>query len=146
MRLPHTVLGVASNATEEEFHSAYRRLMRELHPDKAGNDPRTAARYHEVQQAYMQYRRGLTLLKKSQEPPTPDPDADQAKEAAKRLTEPFLAGVVTIGADYLRKKTGAVANKGAIGGIAAKGAHAVLEEGTARITTFLGEYLRGKRT
>lgn len=45
---PYEVLGVAANASEAELRKAYRRLLRETHPD-TGGDP---ARFHAVQRAW----------------------------------------------------------------------------------------------
>ena len=45
---PYEVLGVAANASQAELRRAYRRLLREAHPD-TGGDP---ARFHAVQDAW----------------------------------------------------------------------------------------------
>jgi hypothetical protein len=45
---PYEVLGVSSNASQDELRRAYRRLMRETHPDTGGN----AARFTAVQVAW----------------------------------------------------------------------------------------------
>lgn len=47
-RTPYEVLGVAPDATAEELKRAYRRALREAHPDAGGD----AARFHAVQRAW----------------------------------------------------------------------------------------------
>ncbi|HEY8281894.1 MAG TPA: DnaJ domain-containing protein, partial [Leifsonia sp.] len=45
---PYEVLGVSPSVTHEELRRAYRRLLRETHPDTGG----TAARFQAVQAAW----------------------------------------------------------------------------------------------
>lgn len=45
-------LGVASDATEKEIKSAYRKLASELHPDKNPDNPAAAERFKAVSEAY----------------------------------------------------------------------------------------------
>ncbi|MCI2959393.1 J domain-containing protein [Agromyces atrinae] len=45
---PYEVLGVSSSATDDELKRAYRRMLRETHPDAGGD----AARFHAVQVAW----------------------------------------------------------------------------------------------
>ena len=47
----YEVLGLKSSATADEIRAAYRKLVRELHPD-VNKAPDAAARFNEVQQAY----------------------------------------------------------------------------------------------
>ncbi len=47
----HDVLGVATTATPEEIRSAYRRLVRQLHPD-VNPDPEVAERFKAITRAY----------------------------------------------------------------------------------------------
>lgn len=46
------VLGVASNATEDEIKKAYRRLAKRYHPDANQNDPKATDRFKEISEAY----------------------------------------------------------------------------------------------
>ena len=48
----YEVLGISRGATADEIKKAYRRLARELHPDKNPDDPAAEARFKEVAQAY----------------------------------------------------------------------------------------------
>lgn len=47
-RTPYEVLGVSASASQDDLRRAYRRMLRETHPDTGG----TAARFHEVQLAW----------------------------------------------------------------------------------------------
>ena len=49
---PYTILGVARAASEKDVKSAYRKLAKELHPDKNKDNPRATERFSEVTQAY----------------------------------------------------------------------------------------------
>jgi molecular chaperone DnaJ len=48
---PYGLLGVATNATDDEIKRAYRKLARELHPD-TNPDPAAEARFKEITGAY----------------------------------------------------------------------------------------------
>jgi len=49
---PYTTLGVARSATEKDIKSAYRKLAKELHPDRNKDNPKAAERFSVVTGAY----------------------------------------------------------------------------------------------
>jgi DnaJ-class molecular chaperone len=49
---PYIQLGVARGASEKEIKSAYRKLAKELHPDKNKDNPKATERFSEVARAY----------------------------------------------------------------------------------------------
>ena len=49
---PYSILGVARSASEKDVKSAYRKLAKELHPDRNKDNPNAAERFSEVTRAY----------------------------------------------------------------------------------------------
>src|SRR5690349_22134455 len=49
---PYSVLGVARGASEADIKKAYRKLAKELHPDRNKDNPKAAERFSEVTRAY----------------------------------------------------------------------------------------------
>ncbi|MDE1468182.1 DnaJ C-terminal domain-containing protein [Aurantiacibacter sp. D1-12] len=49
---PYTLLGVSRSASEADIKSAYRKLAKELHPDRNKDKPGAAERFSKVTQAY----------------------------------------------------------------------------------------------
>jgi DnaJ-class molecular chaperone len=49
---PYSTLGVARGASEKDIKSAYRKLAKELHPDRNTDNPKAAERFSEVTRAY----------------------------------------------------------------------------------------------
>jgi molecular chaperone DnaJ len=51
-RDPYKILGVDKKASQDEIKKSYRKLARQLHPDKNPDDPKAEERFKEVQAAY----------------------------------------------------------------------------------------------
>ena len=49
---PYTTLGVAKGASEAEIKTAYRKLAKQLHPDKNKDNPKASEKFSEVTRAY----------------------------------------------------------------------------------------------
>jgi DnaJ-class molecular chaperone len=49
---PYAILGVTRGASEKDIKSAYRKLAKELHPDRNTENPKAAERFSEVTRAY----------------------------------------------------------------------------------------------
>ncbi|WP_245431105.1 J domain-containing protein, partial [Rhodoplanes roseus] len=52
MRNPYEVLGVPRTADAGAIKSAFRKLAKKLHPDANKDDPKSAKRFSEINQAY----------------------------------------------------------------------------------------------
>src|SRR5688572_31452507 len=49
---PYATLGVPRGANEKDIKSAYRKLAKELHPDRNTDNPKAAERFSDVTKAY----------------------------------------------------------------------------------------------
>jgi len=49
---PYSILGVPRGASEKDVKSAYRKLAKELHPDRNADNPKAAERFSEITRAY----------------------------------------------------------------------------------------------
>jgi hypothetical protein len=65
---PYEVLGVRPGASSEELHDAYRRLVKEHHPDRNRGSAESTRRFQEIQEAYEAIRSGRVSP-----PPRPAP-------------------------------------------------------------------------
>lgn len=54
----YAILGLPPDAETASVKSAYRRLVKALHPDRAGGDPRAAERFQRITMAYQQILAG----------------------------------------------------------------------------------------
>lgn len=64
----HKILGVSAEANKEEIKSAYRRLVKECHPDQTGGD---SDRFRDIQEAYSVLIN--SVRRKINRPQRPDP-------------------------------------------------------------------------
>ena len=49
---PYSTLGVARGASEKDITSAYRKLAKELHPDRNADNPKAAEKFSDITRAY----------------------------------------------------------------------------------------------
>ncbi len=68
------MLGVAPSASDEELHDAYRRLVKQHHPDRNGGSEESTRRFQEIQQAYDAVRRLRAGGAQPRSRPAPAPD------------------------------------------------------------------------
>jgi len=78
----YQILGVKKTATDQEIHSAFRRLAKATHPDLNKNDLKKAEQFTQIKQAYdtlsnpdkrQKYDAGLKAPKAPQQPAKPAP-------------------------------------------------------------------------
>jgi len=78
-RDPYEILGLSPGASDDEVHSAYRRLVQVHHPDHNGGSAESTRRFEEIQRAYVEIRdRREASPRADRTPPrtSADPDLD----------------------------------------------------------------------
>jgi hypothetical protein len=75
-RDPYRVLGLEPGASAEELHDAYRRLVKQHHPDRNGGSAQSTRRFQDIQAAYEEIGR----LRPERPRPAPPPH-DESVEA-----------------------------------------------------------------
>jgi curved DNA-binding protein CbpA len=76
---PYQILGVSPGATDDELHTAYRRLVQIHHPDHNRGSAESTRRFEEIQRAYSQIREQRERAPGADDAPprvTVDPDVD----------------------------------------------------------------------
>ena len=96
-RDPYEVLGVSTGVTDAELRAAYRRLVKQHHPDHNHGSEASEERFEEVQDAYariVEMRKrgtgatgrtgstGASGARRSSAPPPPPPDPDLERRMA----------------------------------------------------------------
>jgi curved DNA-binding protein CbpA len=84
-RDPYQTLGVSPHISDEELHSAYRRLVKLHHPDHNDGSPEAARRFEEIQDAYTRIRELRERTPRQAPRPGPAPTVDP--ETAARLED-----------------------------------------------------------
>jgi DnaJ-like protein len=75
-RDPYRVLGLEPDASSEELHDAYRRLVKLHHPDRNGGSAESTRRFQDIQAAYEQIGR-----LRAERPGAAPPPRDESVEA-----------------------------------------------------------------
>ena len=96
MQDPYQTLGVSQGAGADEIKSAYRRLAKHYHPDRAGSDPKIAERFHAVRAAYELLQRAENEVRaqgaastSTKKPSRPSAKPKQASQAPPSETTTF---------------------------------------------------------
>jgi curved DNA-binding protein CbpA len=87
MNDPHEILGVAKGATPEQIHAAYKKLVKELHPDKHSDDPHRSQkeeRLKKVNAAYTQLKKSFSINADAKTKRKTEEAKRKTAEAAKR--------------------------------------------------------------
>ncbi len=76
---PYQILGMSPGATDDELHSAYRRLVQVHHPDHNRGSADSTRRFQDIQRAYSQIREQRERAPRAESAPprvTVDPDVE----------------------------------------------------------------------
>jgi len=78
-RDPYDILGISPGASDDELHTAYRRLAQIHHPDHNDGSAESTRRFEAIQRAYAQIREQRDLVARIDQPPprvAVDPDVE----------------------------------------------------------------------
>jgi curved DNA-binding protein CbpA len=101
---PYKVLGVSRNASTEELHDAYRRLVKLHHPDRNGGSAESTRRFQEIQDAYDRVRELRAQRPTAQSRHSaPPPPSDQSVESRMADIERELRREAEAARDRARK-------------------------------------------
>jgi curved DNA-binding protein CbpA len=84
---PYKVLGVPAGASSEELHDAYRRLVKQHHPDRNNGSAESTRRFQEIQEAYDAIRDSSARPRPAPPPRDDDSVSSRMEDLERELRE-----------------------------------------------------------